>query len=62
VKGSFKCKCREEFTGTRCEVEKLMCESNPCIHGVCKNLAAGYRCICNKGFEGKWVLQPFYIE
>ena len=51
------CKCRDAFTGTRCEKERMMCESSPCEHGVCINQPGGYTCVCERGYEGMLIRQ-----
>lgn len=31
----FRCRCRQGFTGPRCEINIDECSSNPCLHGFC---------------------------
>lgn len=36
-----------------CDIEINLCYSNPCLNGAtCKQVEAGYRCLCPTGFKG----------
>lgn len=64
--GDFKCDCKPEFTGSKCEVNmknpmaKLksvslnMCEENACQNsGLCKLTKTGFECTCNRPYVGE---------
>ena len=42
------------FSGDHCSINIDECEvSNPCEHGVCRDLNGSYNCTCDKGYKGK---------
>ncbi|XP_051773782.1 protein eyes shut homolog [Ctenopharyngodon idella] len=48
----FRCRCRQGFTGARCEINIDECSSNPCLHGFCYDAVDGFYCLCNPGYAG----------
>ncbi|RXN10513.1 eyes shut-like protein [Labeo rohita] len=48
----FRCRCRQGFTGPRCEINIDECSSNPCLHGFCYDAMDGFYCLCNPGYAG----------
>ncbi|XP_066585244.1 cadherin-related tumor suppressor [Prorops nasuta] len=48
------CKCREGFTGEKCEKRQDPCSPNPCsMGGQCRRLGYDFQCICPIDREGK---------
>ncbi|XP_054010117.1 cadherin-related tumor suppressor-like, partial [Hylaeus anthracinus] len=48
------CKCREAFTGERCERRQDPCSPNPCLlGGQCRRLGYDFQCTCPIDREGK---------
>lgn len=39
---SFTCRCPEGYHGPTCLSEVNECDSNPCIHGACRDSLNGY--------------------
>ncbi|CAM4725781.1 unnamed protein product [Leuciscus chuanchicus] len=48
----FRCRCRQGFTGARCEINIDECSSNPCLHGFCYDAVDSFYCLCNPGYAG----------
>ncbi|XP_067277909.1 protein eyes shut homolog [Pseudorasbora parva] len=48
----FRCRCRQGFTGARCEINIDECSSDPCLHGFCYDAVDGFYCLCNPGYAG----------
>jgi hypothetical protein len=49
---SFTCKCEAGYTGHTCHEDVDECASEPCIHGICIDEISGYRCSCERDWEG----------
>ncbi|XP_076279539.1 cadherin-related tumor suppressor fat [Lasioglossum baleicum] len=48
------CKCRDGFTGERCEKRQDPCSPNPCLlGGQCRRLGYDFQCICPIDRDGK---------
>ncbi|KAK0095053.1 hypothetical protein PV326_009357 [Microctonus aethiopoides] len=48
------CKCREGFTGARCEKRQDPCSPSPCLDGgQCRRMGYDFTCICPSNREGK---------
>lgn len=48
----YRCTCAEGWVGTRCEINRDECASNPCVHGNCSDRIASYKCLCDPGYMG----------
>ncbi|KAK9876709.1 hypothetical protein WA026_014948 [Henosepilachna vigintioctopunctata] len=50
---SYKCHCKEGYTGPTCEQKKKPCEGNPCeSRGFCLEKGEGFICRCHAWWEG----------
>ncbi|XP_045033419.1 von Willebrand factor D and EGF domain-containing protein isoform X2 [Daphnia magna] len=49
---TYRCHCREGFTGPDCGIRIDFCDPNPCRDGLCLNEVDGYVCDCFLGFKG----------
>lgn len=49
---TYRCQCREGFTGPDCGIRIDFCDPNPCRDGLCLNEVDGYVCDCLPGFKG----------
>lgn len=49
---TYRCQCREGFSGSDCGVRIDFCNPNPCQDGLCLNENQGYVCNCFQGFKG----------
>lgn len=50
----FTCHCANDYTGPTCEVPPDYCDKEgdtKCSQGNCRNVANGYECDCNDGFQ-----------
>ncbi|OWF48143.1 Sushi, von Willebrand factor type A, EGF and pentraxin domain-containing protein 1 [Mizuhopecten yessoensis] len=53
--GGFICRCKEEFTGERCQNPPDYCKHHQCINGAtCNNMQTNYTCSCTPGFKGSF--------
>lgn len=50
--GQILCLCTAGYSGSRCERELLLCESSPCINGICVNQPGDFTCVCHDKYTG----------
>ena len=55
---TYRCQCRDGFSGSDCGVRIDFCDPNPCRDGLCLNEMDGYVCNCFQGFKGIHCDQP----
>jgi hypothetical protein len=49
----FICTCPPGYTGTRCDYQIDVCQSNPCINGACLQPSPNlWQCQCRAGYTG----------
>ncbi|XP_054916692.1 sushi, nidogen and EGF-like domain-containing protein 1 isoform X2 [Poeciliopsis prolifica] len=52
--GSYKCVCKDGFSGKRCQIDTNECLSEPCMNkGTCEDQPGSYLCHCPQGFKGQ---------
>jgi hypothetical protein len=51
---SYRCECPTGFTGPKCDLKVVNCDSNPCRNGECRMLGSLLTCMCDRGFTGKF--------
>ncbi|XP_077993229.1 protein jagged-1-like [Glandiceps talaboti] len=50
---TYRCDCREGFSGNNCEIAEHACASNPCHNGAtCLESNGEFTCFCAQGWEG----------
>ncbi|XP_052772628.1 protocadherin Fat 4-like [Mya arenaria] len=50
---SFYCECTEQWMGKYCNVSRLKCDPNPCLHaGTCTETVDAFSCSCGAGWTG----------
>ena len=56
--GNYVCVCNTDYTGTRCQLNKRLCSSNPCLNnGTCNETLQtdgtySFKCNCSQKYSG----------
>lgn len=51
---SFKCYCKQGYTGEKCETLIDICSTKPCLNSVgCSSSNGTLNCTCMSGFYGR---------